>query len=53
MPAYGGSTDSAVVNCFNTYKQSRGTYTVTDCLTDNNVSSRTVVQEYAFGRAGY
>ncbi|MDF3030322.1 MAG: PilX N-terminal [Moraxellaceae bacterium] len=53
MPSYGGATQTTVNNCFNTYKQSRGTYTVTDCLTDNNVSSRTVVQEYAFGRSGY
>ncbi len=52
MPAF-GSTDATVQHCLNTYKQSRGPYTVTDCLTDNRAAFRTVVQEYAFGRSGY
>jgi Tfp pilus assembly protein PilX len=52
MPTF-GSTESQVQDCLEDYKQSRGAYTVTDCLTDVRAAFRTVVQEYAFGRSGY
>lgn len=56
MPAFGSATDTQVNSCLTTKKQyepSTTTQNVTDCLAAANASFQTVVQEFAFGYAGY
>lgn len=56
MPAFGSATDTQVNTCLTTKKQYDPDTThqnVTDCLAASNASYQTVVQEFAFGYAGY
>lgn len=54
MPAFGSATDADVNTCLTTKPQYNPSgVNVTDCLATANASFQTVVQEFAFGYAGY
>lgn len=54
MPAFGSATNDQVNTCLTTKNQyDPVNQNVTDCLAAANASFQTVVQEFAFGYAGY
>lgn len=55
MPAFGSATDTQVTGCLakKQYETDSSQQSVTDCLAAANASFQTVVQEFAFGYAGY
>jgi acyl-CoA synthetase (AMP-forming)/AMP-acid ligase II len=52
MPNYGAATAAQITECLKLPQDGAGT-TITDCLTDKHASFETLVQEFAFGYAGY
>ncbi|MDF2446182.1 MAG: pilus assembly protein PilX [Moraxellaceae bacterium] len=53
MPAFGSATTSVIEGCLNLPHEGTAGNTVTDCLTTNNASFQTVVQEFVYGYGGY
>lgn len=53
MPAFGSATNATIENCLNLPQEGAAGSNVTDCLTTNNASFQTVVQEFVYGYGGY